>query len=598
MRHPWQIWIAFALSLLVGLGAMGWITWTAMQLDEAQERAHGEADLEENVRLSLWRMDSSLTPLIAQESMRPYFVYRSFYPTEQMFACTPEGATRNEDLLPSPILLEIPQHVVLHFQFDPEGRLSSPQAPTGEDRQRARNGLVSEQGLDTGTARLTEFQSHISWEGLISALAHDRPRVAGGAIQPLASSRSAQQRVQLPAQRGAQAAEAQTLRNSNEWSARQGINLAAVRQYGQTERLFPAYDAKEALMKAVWSGNVLVLARRVTYLGQEYIQGCWIDWPELRGWLLESIQDLLPAAELEPARPGQDSGEKGARLLAGLPVLLVPGQVELQAVSLPSPLRISLVAAWVCGILAACAVAILLLGVLSLSERRAAFVSAVTHELRTPLTTFRMYSELLSRGMVPDEQKRRHYLGTLCREADRLSHLVENVLAFARLERRGADGARIGDVGVEEIFDRIEDRLRDRAEQAGLHLVHEPTTSPAPIRVRADPAAVEQILFNLVDNACKYAHPTTDPRLHISAEGSNGRAYIRVLDHGPGIARPAARRLFRAFSKSAADAAHSAPGVGLGLALSRRLARSMGGDLRLDDSNGGGACFLLVLPAA
>ena len=71
----------------------------------------------------------------------------------------------------------------------------------------------------------------------------------------------------------------------------------------------------------------------------------------------------------------------------------------------------------------------------SLSERRGAFVSAVTHELRTPLTTLRMYTEMLADGMVPDEPRRRSYLQTLRAEADRLGHLVENVLAYSRLER-------------------------------------------------------------------------------------------------------------------------------------------------------------------
>ena len=71
-----------------------------------------------------------------------------------------------------------------------------------------------------------------------------------------------------------------------------------------------------------------------------------------------------------------------------------------------------------------------------------------------------------------------------------------------------------------------------------------------------------------------------------------------MRDHGPGLPPRAIRRLFRPFSKSAHDAAHSAPGVGLGLALSRRLARALGGDLRLDENGPHGACFVLTLPLA
>ena len=83
----------------------------------------------------------------------------------------------------------------------------------------------------------------------------------------------------------------------------------------------------------------------------------------------------------------------------------------------------------------ALAVGFLLMGAISLSQRRAAFISSVTHELRTPLTTFRMYTEMLVEGMASDPAKQSQYHRTLYRESDRLVHLVENVLSYARLVR-------------------------------------------------------------------------------------------------------------------------------------------------------------------
>jgi signal transduction histidine kinase len=118
------------------------------------------------------------------------------------------------------------------------------------------------------------------------------------------------------------------------------------------------------------------------------------------------------------------------------------------------------------------------------------------------------------------------------------------------------------------------------------------------LAVRADPAAVEQILLNLVDNACKYAVGADDKRIHLESFRDDRSGLFRVRDHGPGVAADARQRLFRPFSKSARDAAHSKPGVGLGLALSRQLARDMGGDLRLDERVADGACFVLTLPCA
>jgi len=116
-------------------------------------------------------------------------------------------------------------------------------------------------------------------------------------------------------------------------------------------------------------------------------------------------------------------------------------------------------------------------------------------------------------------------------------------------------------------------------------------------RVRVDTAAVEHILFNLVDNTAKYAASSEPPTLRISTNKRGEFIEIHVTDHGPGIPPPERRRIFHAFHKSARDAAETQPGVGLGLALSRRLARGLGGDLICaEPTRGTGAHFVLTLP--
>ena len=82
MKRSLHIWIIFALCLIVAFGAMGWVGLTMLRLDRESQR---HATLEENVRLALWRMESALAPLIAQESSRPYFVYDSFYVEERAY---------------------------------------------------------------------------------------------------------------------------------------------------------------------------------------------------------------------------------------------------------------------------------------------------------------------------------------------------------------------------------------------------------------------------------------------------------------------------------------------------------------------------------
>ena len=288
--------------------------------------------------------------------------------------------------------------------------------------------------------------------------------------------------------------------------------------------------------------------------------------------------------------------EKDAHRLAFMPVKLVTPSLVFAPLPFWSPLRLPLAVAWACVLLAGLAVAILLHGTVSLSERRAAFVSAVTHELRTPLTTFKMYSEMLAEDMVPDPARRKQYLQTLCSEANRLGHLVENVLAYARLER-GSARNRVERVRLSDLIERVKPRLVQRAEQAGMDLDVDGEENALATVVHVDVSAVEQILFNLVDNACKYAAPgAAEKIIHLEALPNGKFAMLRVRDHGQGISEQGARTLFQPFSKSAHEAAHSAPGVGLGLALCRRLSRSMGGDLRLDRLVKGGACFVLTLP--
>lgn len=343
-------------------------------------------------------------------------------------------------------------------------------------------------------------------------------------------------------------------------------------------------------LKPRWLEDQLLLLRTVKLDGQPRVQGLWLDWPGLRTKLLETIKDLFPHAELSATDPSW----LDATSMVTLPVRLLPGKVQLGMVE-PSPLRRSLLIAWACFFIAATAVGVVLNRAMVLSERRGAFVSAVTHELRTPLTTFQLYSEMLADDMVPDPVKRREYLRTLCDESTRLTHLVENVLSYSRIER-GRASARREDLLLSDLMARIEPRLRQRTQPTGLDLLVSVAPEAAETRVNVDALAVEQIVFNLVDNACKYAAPASKEKcLRVEVTVEPRQAVVRVRDHGPGLTRQQLKRLFRPFEKSATEAAHSAPGVGLGLALCRRLARELGGDLALESSDAG-ACFKLTVP--
>ena len=617
MNRPWKIWLIFALCSVVVLCVMAWVSGTALRLDRSQAQARAQADLEEKVRLALWRMDSMLSPLIAQESARPYFTYSAFHPSERAYGKMYHALAPSEVLVPSPLLTQLSTNILLHFQFDPAGRLTSPQIPVGKQRDLAVTKFTSPDRIELATERLRQFDEIMAKTASLSETANSSRSQSNrdillaatpaphsidllANITPVLNPALEQQLQSAPSKKsGPPQSMSQNARSAEELQARaqsvkQAYDISVKNTLLANAPAQDRLEVAEGLFKPVWFGDALVIGRRVAIQGQQYVQGCWLDWPGISQWLLESVGDLLPGARLEPIESIDEDPQ--ARLLAALPVRLVPGATVSNLDSASSPIRFALFLAWSCVLLAGLAVALLLGGTLSWSERRAAFVSAVTHELRTPLTTFKMYSEMLSSGMVPEES-RREYLATLCAESNRLNHLVENVLAYARLER-GSARSRFERLTLRELIDRVKPRLVQRAAQAGM-ILHEDTAAPAPnTTVEVDVAAVEQILFNLVDNACKYAANSSGDRIiHLEAFPGDGKsALLRVRDHGEGISKDVAKKLFQPFSKSATEAAHSAPGVGLGLALSRRLARSLRGDLRLAPSAKTGACFDLFLP--
>jgi signal transduction histidine kinase len=231
---------------------------------------------------------------------------------------------------------------------------------------------------------------------------------------------------------------------------------------------------------------------------------------------------------------------------------------------------------------------------IDLSERRIRFVSAVTHELRTPLTTLRLYLDMLTGGMVQDEAKKAEYLHTLNAETDRLNRLVANVLDFSRLENQRPQLHR-STVGVSELLQGIHATWHGRCHDAGKELVLE-NGLEADAVIDTDIELVQQIIANLIDNACKYSRDAADHRICLRAKRQGYRLVLEVEDRGPGVARRDRRSLFRAFRRGR-HADVTAGGVGLGLALAQRWAGLLGGSLILRDAlTGSGACFRLEMP--
>ncbi|HET6572198.1 MAG TPA: ATP-binding protein [Fimbriiglobus sp.] len=340
--------------------------------------------------------------------------------------------------------------------------------------------------------------------------------------------------------------------------------------------------------------EALALVRAARLEGKIVFQGVLLDWPQLQAVLREQVADLFPAAALGPVRAADPPSPE--RAMTALPVQLDPGPAPEPPSAGWSALRIGLIMAWTAALVGLAAVGFGGRALVDLSERRIRFVSAVTHELRTPLTSLRLYLDLLNSGMIEDEQKQKEYLGTLATESERLHRLIENVLDFARLERRSVETHR-QPTSVTELLEEVRQTWADRCAADGKELAVVSTLPPEQM-VTTDPRMVAQVLGNLVDNARKYTRDAADGRIWVWAKpGERGMLLLEVEDRGPGVSASERGTIFRPFRRGK-DADTTAGGAGLGLALAKHWADLLGGTLSYRVADGGvGACFRLELPA-
>lgn len=227
-------------------------------------------------------------------------------------------------------------------------------------------------------------------------------------------------------------------------------------------------------------------------------------------------------------------------------------------------------------------------------ERRAErlksdFIATISHELRTPITPIRGYADLLKRRWDRMSlEKRESVLDTIAERADHLARLVDDLLMAARADTETSLRVESSTVDVVAVVD---DAAKAFPEVDGrLHV-----QSSAPLLVQADRTRVMQIIGNLVGNAVKYT-PADSP-IEISFEQSDGWVEVSVRDHGAGIAADEQERVFERFYRIEDPLTMRTGGSGLGLHISRQLARAMGGDVRLNSSPGHGSTFVLRLRA-
>lgn len=220
------------------------------------------------------------------------------------------------------------------------------------------------------------------------------------------------------------------------------------------------------------------------------------------------------------------------------------------------------------------------------------FLRAMSHELRTPLNAISGYTEILEmgiRGAVNAEQTKD--LGRIKRAASYLLRLINDVLTIARLE--GARPLNLIALDVNSVLGEVEGLCVLQAKAKGLTLTVTPCDRD--VRVAADPERFQQILLNLIINAVKFT--PNGGSIGVTCEGDISTVRMRVTDTGVGVSSADIDRVFEPFVQIDRHlTAATQQGVGLGLSISRELARAMHGDLTLQSKEGSGSTFTLTLP--
>jgi signal transduction histidine kinase len=253
---------------------------------------------------------------------------------------------------------------------------------------------------------------------------------------------------------------------------------------------------------------------------------------------------------------------------------------------------------WV-GILALGAVAVLALVSVRLIRRQASaaqlrsdLVANVTHELKTPLSSMRLLVDTLLNSPVLHEETAREYLQLIASENLRLSRVIDNFLAFSRMERN-KQAFDFNETTPKAIVENAAAAVRERFNAPDCRFETQVAANLPPIR--ADAGAIVTALLNLLDNACKYSGDRKEITLRAGAE--NGHVTFAVADNGIGLAPRETKRIFRRFYQVDQRLARTGGGCGLGLSIVQFIVTAHHGTVRVESEPGRGSIFTISIPA-
>jgi signal transduction histidine kinase/tetratricopeptide (TPR) repeat protein len=226
-----------------------------------------------------------------------------------------------------------------------------------------------------------------------------------------------------------------------------------------------------------------------------------------------------------------------------------------------------------------------------ISRLKSDFVSNVSHELKTPLALIRMFGETLDSGIVEDEDKKREFYNIIRKESERLSHLINNVLDFSRMDA-GVKEYNLQEADLVEVCRNSLEAYKFQLSDSGFKIESELAADP--VKLKMDTDAVSQVLLNLFNNAVKYSDENKS--ILVKVWRNSEAAMISVKDNGLGIPKEDLKRIFDKFYRVSSPRTRETRGSGLGLTLAKHIVEAHGGSIEVQSEVGKGSLFTIRFP--
>lgn len=210
--------------------------------------------------------------------------------------------------------------------------------------------------------------------------------------------------------------------------------------------------------------------------------------------------------------------------------------------------------------------------------------------LITPLTSILAFVETLEDGAIDDEENNQRFLGVIRKNAERMHHLIDDILELSSIEA-GKITIAPKEVNLSPLVDEIWINLSSKASERNINLQNKIESAK---KIWADKVRLEQMLTNLIDNAIKFNRKNGSVTITCEEKGTND--LISVTDEGEGISNEHLQRIFERFYRTDRARSREIGGTGLGLAIVKHLARLHGGEVSVTSTLGHGSTFIIELP--